>query len=76
MPHSLRHGGATRLHMAGCKLEDILMRGRWESNKSARRYVQAGRAILLSVAVPAWVAEAGRLMAQDVVNLFSLSQLH
>jgi len=28
VPHSLRHGGATRLHMAGVPLDDILMRGR------------------------------------------------
>ena len=76
VPHSLRHGGATRMHMSGAKLEDVLMRGRWESTKSARRYVQAGRAILLSVSVPTWVADSGRALARNVVTLLSLSQLH
>src|SRR5690349_2648427 len=29
VPHSLRHGGATRLHLQGVSIEDILLRGRW-----------------------------------------------
>ena len=45
--HSLRHGGATHLHLAGVAIEDIMYRGRWASNKSSRRYIQSGRAFLL-----------------------------
>jgi hypothetical protein len=30
-PHSLRHGGATHLKLCGWTVEDIKMRGRWES---------------------------------------------
>lgn len=29
VPHSLRHGGATRLCLMGWRMEDILRRGRW-----------------------------------------------
>ena len=47
--HSLRHGGATYLHLARVPIEDIMYRGRWASNKSCRRYIQAGRALLLQM---------------------------
>ena len=38
VPHSLRHGGATRLHLSGLPLEDILLRGRWAASKSAKHF--------------------------------------
>ena len=47
VPHSLRHGGATRQHLLGKSMEDILLRGRWASTKSARRYIQSGRVFSL-----------------------------
>jgi integrase len=47
VPHSLRHGGATRMFLAGTKVEDIVARGRWASMKSASRYIQGGRSLLL-----------------------------
>jgi integrase len=46
-PHSLRHGGATTDYMEGVNLENILVRGRWKSTKSARHYIQSGRALLM-----------------------------
>lgn len=73
VPHSLRHGGATRWHLDGKPLEDILMRGRWASTKSARRYVQAGRALLLTTSVPQSLAELGRTLASDVIRSIQLS---
>jgi len=51
VPHSLRHGGATRDFMLGMPVEDVLLRGRWQSTKTARIYIQTGRALLLSVSV-------------------------
>lgn len=46
--HSLRHGGATMDYVTNrMSIEDIMVRGRWESNKTARRYIQRGRALLL-----------------------------
>lgn len=78
VPHSLRHGGATRAHLLGRPLEDILMRGRWASTKSARRYIQSGRAILLATSVPRVIANSGHVLASNILLSLSLSlpQLH
>ena len=76
VPHSLRHGGATRDHLDGKALEDILQRGRWASTKSARHYIQAGRAILMTTRVPDHLARAGRLLAADLLSSFTLAQSH
>jgi len=65
VPHSLRHGGATRLKMRGVPLEEVMQRGRWAVSPSARHYIQAGEAMLLSVAVPRAVAERARELAAD-----------
>lgn len=77
VPHSLRHGGATRDFLAGVPLEEVLRRGRWATTKSARHYIQAGRAIMLTVRVPEHVAAAGRVLASDVLTSFyTLTQKH
>lgn len=76
VPHSLRHGGATRDHLRGRSLEDILMRGRWASTKSARRYVQAGRALLLATRVPEHLVALGSELSGDLLLSFSLAQTH
>ncbi len=76
VPHSLRHGGATRDHMRGKPLEDILARGRWASTKSARHYVQAGRALLLATETPAKIAHLGETIAHGLLPSFSLPQMH
>ena len=48
-PHSLRHGGATHAHMQmGETIEHVLYRGRWQSNSSARTYLQSGAAALIT----------------------------
>jgi integrase len=73
VPHSLRHGGATHWHITGHRIEDILMRGRWQSTKSARRYVQAGRAMLLSMDVPVHIARIGEQLGTNVLLSISLS---
>jgi integrase len=78
VPHSLRHGGATRWHLLDHSIEDILLRGRWASTKSARRYIQAGRAMLLTVQVPSSLASTAQLLSQHVVYslLISFTQSH
>lgn len=43
-PHSLRHGGATSDFIAGVSVQRIMLRGRWLSFESCRRYLQLGRA--------------------------------
>ena len=68
VPHSLRHGGATADHCNGVPMDDIILRGRWASLRSARRYVQAGQAMLAArTDFPASVAKLGALVAQPTV---------
>lgn len=63
VPHSLRHGGATRDFLRGMSLESILARGRWASTKSARHYIQSGRALLLSIHLPLSLAKHAAVLA-------------
>ena len=51
-PHSLRHGGATRDFMLGVPIADIVVRGRWAQAKTASRYIQQGRALLVKLSLP------------------------
>jgi hypothetical protein len=76
VPHSLRHGGATRLHLRGWSIEDIMLRGRWASTKSARHYIQSGNALLLQVRVPQDLAKLGVLFAADLLHSYALAQKH
>ena len=62
--HSLRHGRATELYLLGKPVADVLVEGRWASTKTARHYVQTGRALLLATQVPDDVAlKANRVSA-------------
>jgi integrase len=69
--HSLRHGGATHRYLSGEHLEDILRHGRWVSSKSARLYIQSGRALLLAVNVSPQVLSSARLMSTYCVAYLS-----
>ena len=51
-PHSLRHGGATWDYLQGFPIADIVVRGRWTQAKTASRYIQQGRAALVSLSLP------------------------
>jgi len=73
VPHSFRHGGATRLHMLGISIEDIMLRGRWQSSKSARRYIQSGQALLLAIQTPSQVVNSGRIFAADLLAAVDLA---
>ncbi len=78
VPHSLRHGGATRWHLLGHSVDDILIRGRWSSTKSARRYIQAGRALLLTVDVAPALITTARQLTHNIIHSLTtaLSQSH
>ena len=76
VPHSLRHGAATRDHFErNISMEDILLRGRWASSKSARRYIQSGPALRMSVRVPPQVAADGAAISPFLYPIFA-PQLH
>jgi site-specific recombinase XerD len=74
VPHSLRHGGATHDFMRGVPLEEILHLGRWASIKTARIYVQQGRALLLASDVPPDVRLLAKTLATDVSVAMALAQ--
>ena len=74
VPHSLRHGGATRYyHVFGWSVEDVMERGRWASTKSAKLYIQSGVALLGAIAVPPAVARMGMVLVRDIVFGFALA---
>ena len=67
--HSGRHGGATRLWMTlRWSVESIMLRGRWKSADSARRYIQSGRARLAASSVPDSVAGVARVVVRDLIG--------
>jgi hypothetical protein len=72
VPHSLRHGGATYLLLHGTNIEDVMIKGRWAVSKSARTYLQAGRASLLVQGVPPAIAAAAATVAGDVRSALTL----
>ena len=45
--HSLRRGGATALALAGLSMKDLMLAGRWASERSARLYIMRGEVTLL-----------------------------
>ena len=74
VPHSCRHGGATHDHIQGSSIEQIMLRGRWKSNESARTYIQSLRAVMLTVDIPIHIHTMGETCAKDLsTNLFTLA---
>ena len=71
VPHSLRHGGATRDHLAKVPIEEILRRGRWASTSSARHYIQSGAALLLEATVPPATRALAARLADGSAAVFS-----
>lgn len=68
--HSLRHGGATHALNSGVPLDEIMVRGRWGTIKSLRRYLQTGQAMLLQTTLPAdFVRRVGFLSLTPLVIL-------
>jgi integrase len=67
VPHSLRHGGATRDFMRHNDVTQVMHRGRWASTKSAARYIQQGPAQLLQQhGVPARLTQLGHTLAASL----------
>jgi hypothetical protein len=68
--HSLRHGGATDACLAHVPFYDIMLRGRWQSERSARLYCQTGRALLLQRSLPDSVVIRGRALDSTLLTAF------
>jgi integrase len=69
--HSLRHGGATRDHMEGMLLADVMARGRWAAHKSALHYIQKGPAYLAALNTPQLIHDLGRACDAELVAVFA-----
>lgn len=77
VPHSLRHGGATHMHMVeGHKIEEVMVYGRWASLKSTRRYIQSGRALLLTIEVPEEAAALARRLSVAPAKALAFAESH
>jgi integrase len=76
VPHSCRHGGATYDHINGLSIEQIMLRGRWKSNESARTYIQSLRALVLTTNIPTHIHTMGQSCAANLsTNLLNLSTM-
>jgi hypothetical protein len=71
VPHSLRHGGATRAYVSGMPIEDVMVYGRWAASKSARTYIQQSRALLLATAVPPAVLALGTSISERLPEVLA-----
>lgn len=70
LPHSFRHGGASRDFMLNRRsLEQIMFRGRWKALESARTYIQCGQALLLLNRIPTDVHSAGAAFSMCIGDL-------
>jgi integrase len=78
VPHSLRHGGATRMYLLaiGESVDAILIRGRWAVTKSARRYIQSSKAVAIATTVPRHIQSLATALVKDVVASFAQAQRH
>lgn len=67
VPHSFRHGGATRANLLGESIEQIMLRGRWKRLESARRYIQTGRSLLTLQQIPPQLQQIGNVLQRNLV---------
>lgn len=70
VPHSLRHGGATKMLLDGASIEQIMHRGRWESTAANRRYLQSARSLLLDARVHPLLLDVGRRVDGRLAHVF------
>lgn len=73
VPHSCRHGGATELFIQTQDLHLVMIVGRWAVEKSARSYIQDGRAILIARKPPRSVVAAGKVFAKDFLRSLAIA---
>lgn len=69
--YSIRRGGASHAFATGTHFDDLLLRGRWQSVKTARLYLDSGRASLVRMA---FTAEVESLLLCYQQQLFKQSE--
>ena len=67
-PYSLRRGGATHAFTQHGSLDKLLIAGRWQSQKTARIYINQGVAVLAELKIP-WTPFAQNLRKQFLKGL-------
>lgn len=70
-PHGLRHGGASQDYDDGMDIARIIVRGRWAVERSARRYIHAGVALLFDVHRFEKQAQLGVSLEPHLLRLFA-----
>jgi len=65
VPHDLWHGGASQMVLDGYALNLVQRRGRWESDKSLKRYTKTHVVIQLRAALPLDVRKLGKRFLAD-----------
>jgi integrase len=73
VPHSLRHGQATRLSTL-ITMETLMIRGRWASRRSLTTYVQRGRSLLAKSRVPFPILRVASSLAANFFVAYSLAR--
>ena len=63
--YSLRRGGATSMFRATANLSAVVVRGRWQNQKTARQYIDSGKQDLAKVALP---SESRRKLARALAK--------
>ena len=71
VPHSLRHGGATKLFIHKWPIADIKHRGRWKEFETCEHYVQDGQAAIGDIAAPRRVRTLGERVSKDMFHKVS-----
>jgi hypothetical protein len=75
VPHSLRHGGATRYYtVLGMAIADVMVRGRWAAQKSALIYIQSGLALLAAMTVPERLGAMAVRLAHNITGAFAYAR--
>lgn len=61
--YSIRRGGATHAFANGHHFDTLLVKGRWQSAKTARQYLDSGRATLVQLQFSGIMASSLQLIA-------------
>ena len=75
-PHCFRHGGASFWFTKSMPMQDIITRGRWVSDKSAKTYIQAGAALIFGSHLPAKLQELSLRLASRPLLLLEVFPAH
>lgn len=70
-PYNIRRGGASFAFADGVTFDELLIRGRWQSNRTARLYLDTGRAALIQTR---FTARQRRFLDEYVTRLTSFSE--